>query len=418
MKAQATQTKPAVKNTRRPVCQSCKKRFTTKVNTAKYCSTKCGDASRNKRKKVDPLEKALKSAFFYYLAGECLRAGTIEVLRGHTLETLCELHEVYKNNMKWNGYGGTSVYELSHIAPVKGHDFIGQLFAENLVSAPKSLNRAHGTRYYGFGKSLHRLSLNPKHSVNKSWNSPAEVVQLVINYLGKDLVLAVIKACKIKPTQRSQITEWIIDNYNPANDAHHSTLPDLDKVHDLKTRELEHVKAAMQGAETGEYISSPAAHPAIVMSQELTRLTAYRPELGIYAYALEDALATQGSDYSLFSKHHEQMSFDVLHGKSIAVMADTLEMVIGENTAHAFITYDAGYSRTLPSYHVDSFNFVQNPLAGAQLHRTSLTAFKAALGFDSSISNGSDNILDEITLHALPAAVFDPWGNEVEQPPF
>lgn len=407
-------TQPKQAKTRRPVCKSCKKRFTTSVATAKYCSTKCGDTGRNNRRKVDPLEKALKSAFFYYIAGECLRAGTIEILRGHTLQSLCELHEVYKNNMKWNGYGDTSTYELSHIAPVKGHDFIGQLFAENLVSAPKSLNRAHGTCYHGFGKSIHRLSLNPKHSVNKNWNSSAEVVKLVINYLGKELVLEAVKACKIKPTQRSQITEWIVDNYNPANDAHRSALPDLSKVHDLKARELQHVKAAMQGEQAGEFISSPAAHPAIVMSHELNRLSAYRPELGIYAYALEEALATQGSDYSLFSKHHEQMLFDVLHGKSIAVMADTLEMVIGENTQRFVYTYAPGKHHIITNLETQQY-FLQDHADKVSI--TSLAAFKAAISFDGAS--------DAIVLHTLPAAllnvetaVLDPWGNEVEQPPF
>lgn len=404
--------------TRRPTCKnpSCKKRFTTTVATAKYCSTKCGDAGRNIRKRVDPLQKAMKSAFFYYLAGECLRAHTLEILQGHTLESLCELHEVYKNNMKWNGYGGSNAYELSHIAPVKGHAGMGMLFADNLVSAPKALNRAHGNKHYGCGKSISRLTLNPKHSVDKRWNSPSEVVQMVIDYLGKDLVLAVIKVCKIKPAQRSQLVEWILAHYSPANPRHLIALGDLSQVHDLKTQQLKHVKAAMLDEEAGEYFASPATHSAIVLRDELTRLSAYRPELEVYAYALDEALTTQGSDYSLFSKHHEQMLFDVLHGKPIAVMADTLEMVIGENTAHSFITYTHnanGYYR----YQPDAFRFVTNPSGGAKLHRTSLSAFKASLGFSSSADN-SVHLYDDIELHMLPTTVFDPWGNEVEAPPF
>ena len=403
------------KATRRPTCQNpaCKKRFTTTVATAKYCSTKCGDSKRNTRKLVDPVEKATKSAFFYYIGGECLRAGTLEILRGHTLESLCELHSLYVTNMKWNGYGDQNAYELSHITPVKGQDFIGQLYAENLVSAPKALNRAHGTRYYGHGKSIHRLTLNPRHSVDKKWNSPSEVVQKVIAFLGKELVCAVIKACKIKPTQRAQLAEWIISHYDQNNPAHIEALPSLDEVHTLKAKELQHVKAVITGEAPGEYIATPAAHPALVLSAELSRLSKYRPELGVYAYALDEALATQHDDYSLFSKHHEQMLFDVLHGKSIAVMADTLEMLIAENTAHSFITYthnDDGQHR----YHVEAFQFVANPQAGAKLHRTSLAAFKASLG----IAMPQPTIVLETLAVAFDAPVLDPWGNEVEQPPF
>lgn len=403
---------------RRPTCKnpSCKKRFTTTVATAKYCSTKCGDAGRNIFKRVDPLQKATKSAFFYYLAGECLRAHTLEILQGHTLDSLCELHEVYKNNMKWNGYGASNAYELSHIAPVKGHNSVGMLFAENLVSAPKALNRAHGNKHYGFGRFIGRLTLNPKHSVDKRWNSPSEVVQMVISYLGKELVLAVIKTCKIKPAQRSQLVEWILAHYDPANPRHLIALGDLSQIHDLKTQQLKHVKDAMFDEEAGEYFASPAAHPAIVLCNELTRLSAYRPELEVYAYALDEALSTQEDDYSLFSKHHEQMLFDVVHGKSIAVMADTLEMVIGENTAYEFITYTDnanGYYR----YHPSVLPLVKNPRGGAKLHRTSLAAFKASLGVSSSADNPIQ-AHDEIALHMLPTAVFDPWGNEVEAPPF
>ncbi|MCX4064280.1 hypothetical protein OR626_08605 [Pseudomonas sp. S1Bt30] len=397
------------KATRRPTCQNpaCKKRFTTSVASAKYCSAKCGDAKRNSRKRVDPLDKAAKSAFFMYLANECIRAGTIEILRGHTVESLCELHSLYVANMKWNGFGDSSAYELSHIAPVKGHDCIGVLYAENLVSAPKSLNRAHGTRHYGHGKAIHRLTLNHKLNVDKRWNSVSEVRQMVISYLGRELVCSVIKACKIKPTQRHQVTEWILAHYDPSNPTHTAALPDLDQVHNLKARELAHVKAAMLDEEAGVYISTPPTHPAIVLRDELTRLSAYRPELEVYAYALDDALATQGDDYSLFSKHHEKMLFDVLHGKSIAVMADTLEMIVGENTAHSFITYSGKAAR----YNVKALDYFDLPVhSGARLHKTSLAAFKV------SISVRGAREVEQSFSFPLHEVVLDPWGNEVVAP--
>jgi hypothetical protein len=355
----------------------------------------------------------MKSAFFYYLATECLRAGTIEILQDHTLESLVKLHEVYKNNMRYNGSSNT--FELSHIAPVKGSGHVGMLYAENLVSAPKALNRAHGNKHFGFGRPLHRLTLDPKHSVDKRWDKSSEVVQRVINYLGKDLVLAVIKTCKIKPTQRSQLVEWIIAHYDPTNECHLIALGDLSQVHELKTRQLQQIKATMLGDDTDEYIASAPTHPAIVLCNELTRLSAYRPELEVYAYALDEALSTQEGDYSLFSKHHEQMLFDVLHGKSIAVMADTLEMLIGENTAYRFVTYSSNANGEY-RYHPDAWDYLSNGQkgGGATLHKTSLAAFKA------SISARATDVATaaQYPHNALPAAVFDPWGYEVEQPPF
>lgn len=356
----------------------CKKRFRPTVKTAIYCNRTCKDKSANKKVKKDPMEKALKTAFFYYLAGECLRAGTLEILRGHTVESLSDLHTLYKTNMQYNGYGDRNEYELSHIAPVKGHDFIGLLYAENLVSAPKALNRAHGTKWFGCGKSVHRLTLDSKYNVDKRFDKESEVVARVIDYLGKDVVLATIKACKIKPAKRSQLTEWIVGKYDPAIPDHKAALPNLSMLDGMKTKELQHVKAMMLGEETDEYFVCQASRQEVVFCKELTRLSAYRPELEVYAYALEEGLTTQ-TQSSLFTLHHAQMIFDVLHGKSIAVMADTLEMVIAENTAHSYVTYTHNDNGAL-RYNVDSFQYVQNPLAGAQLHHTSLAAFKAAMG--------------------------------------
>lgn len=368
-------TKAAVKQ---KTCKNpyCKKRFRPTVKTAIYCNRSCKDKTINKRLKKDPMEKALKTAFFYYIARECLRAGTLEILRGHTAESLSDLYNLYKTNMRHNGYGDRNEYELSHIAPVKGHDFIGLLYAENLVSAPKALNRAHSTKYYGCGKSIHRLTLDSKHNVDKRWDKESEVVARVLKYLGKDVVLSTIKECKIKPTQRSQLTEWILDRSDSSNPDHVAALPDVSKVDDLKTKELHHVKAAMLGEETGECLASPASRPEVVLCQELARLSAYRPELEVYAYALTEALATQ-TQSSLFTLHHAQMLFDVLHGKSIAVMADTLEMVIAENTQLFMSNYAPGKRSVITNPDTQRF-FIQDRKDKVAI--TSLAAFKAIVG--------------------------------------
>lgn len=354
----------------------CKKRFRPTVKTAIYCSRTCKDKAANKKVKKDPMERALKTAFFYYLARECQRAGTLEILRGHTVESLSALHHLYKLNMRYNGYGDRNEYELSHIAPVKGHDVIGLLYAENLVSTPKTLNRAHSTKYYGYGKSIHRLTLDSKHNVDKRLEKESEVVARVLKYLGKEVVLSTIKECKIKPTQRSQLTEWILDRYDSSNPDHVAAIPDFSKVDGMNTKELEHVKAAMLGEETGEYFASPASLPEVVFCQELARLSAYRPELEVYAYALEEALATQTAS-SLFTLHHAQMIFDVLHGKSIAVMRDTLEMVIAENTQLFMNNYAPGKRSVITNPATQRY-FLQDHKDKVDI--TSLAAFKSSLG--------------------------------------
>lgn len=338
-----TQTVTKKAASRRPTCKHCKVRFTTTIKDKIYCSRTCKDKALAVSRRKDPLEKAMKCAFFYYLARECSRAGTLEILRGHTVETLSALHSLYKANMRYNGYGDRNDYELSHISPVSGVNTLGLLFADNLVSAPKFLNRAHGTKHFGHGMSISRATLNTKHAVDKENEKESSVVQRVLAYLGKTVVLETIKACKIKPTQRCQLTQWIVNHYDESNADHVAALPDLDALEDMKTKQLQALKTLMTGKESS-FMLCEAARVEHVMSRELSRLSLVRPELEVYAYAFEDALTTQAG-HSLFTTHHAQMLFDVLHGKSIEVMGDTLQMVIAENTLYKHITYVHGWAQ-------------------------------------------------------------------------
>ncbi|WP_338807654.1 hypothetical protein V8U11_16020 [Pseudomonas chlororaphis] len=371
-----TQTTTTAKTSARPYCKHCRKRFTAKTAKQIYCARTCKDKAVGNSRRVDPMEKAMKCAFFYYLAGECIRAGTLEILRGHTVETLSALHELYKANMRYNGYGDRNDYELSHIHPVKGsQDNIGLLFADNLVSAPKALNRSHGTKYFGHGASISRATLDTKHAVDKEIEKESEVVARVLAYIGKTTILETIKACKIKPTQRCQLTQWIANHYDETNPEHVAALPNIETLDTLKTKELQAIKTLMTGKEIEAYTCS-ASRVEVVLSRELSRLSEVRPELAPYAYAFEDAIATQ-SNSSLFTLHHAQMIFDVLHGKSIAVMGDTLEMVIAENTEYRYVSYATGYTGDA-KYHVDTLQYVSNAHGQAQVNVTSLAAYKAS----------------------------------------
>jgi hypothetical protein len=363
---------------------ACRKRFRPKTKRARFCNPKCRYKKAETKRLVDPMTKALKTAFFYFLARECIRARTLEILRGHTVESLSALYRVYTVNMFANG-GGVEAYELSHIFPVNDDECLGLLRADNLVCVPKALNHAHGKRHFGYGKSVHRLTLDPKYTVGKKAKR-SDVIPRIVDYLGVELVTATVKTCKIKPTYRSRLIEWIVSHYDLSNPVHKAALPDLSKLDDLKPRELQHIQAAMLGEEIGEYVASPPTRPEIILCRELTRISEYRPELEVYAYAFEDALTrtsskqdktTYISTSDFFTDHHAQMLFDVLHGKPLAVMKDTLEMVIAENTEHRYITY--GYNPHGYRYHIDVIESVRNPSGGAELHKTTLAAFKASV---------------------------------------
>lgn len=367
-------TKAAVKQQKTCKNPACKKRFRTSVATATFCTRTCKEKCANKSRRKDPIEKAMKCAFFYYLARECMRAGTLEILRGHTVETLSALHSLYKANMRYNGYGDRNDYELSHIAPVKGHAFLGLLYADNLVSAPRALNRAHGTKYFDHGRSISRATLDTKHDVDKGIEKEADVVARVLAYVGKATIAETIKACKIKPTQRCQLTQWIANHYDESNPEHVAALPNVDMLETLKTKALQTIKTVMTGKEIESHTCA-ASRVEVVLSRELTRLSEARPELAVYAYAFEDAIATQQNS-SLFTEHHAQMLFDVLHGKSIAVMGDTLEMVIAENTEYFINNYAPGKRNIITNPETQRF-FMRD--RKDQVIITSLAAFKASV---------------------------------------
>jgi hypothetical protein len=79
------------------------------------------------------------------------------------------------------------------------------------------------------------------------------------------------------------------------------------------------------------------------------------------------------------------MLFDVLHGKSIAVMADTLEMVIAENTAYHYVAYTEGHEGLYSRHSTAALLDYQEthgalPTDFARVRQISLAAFKASLG--------------------------------------
>jgi len=385
-------TTATVKRPKQPTCKnpSCRKQFRPKTKRALYCSDACRYKKAGTKKLVDPVEKALKTAFFYFLARECVRARTLDILRGHTVESLSALYKLYTVNMFANGFGGVEAFELSHIFPVNGDERLGLLRADNLVCAPTALNKAHGKRHFGFGQSVPR-PLDPKYTVGKKARR-SDVIPRIVDYLGTELVAATVKACKMKPAHRSRLIDWITSHYNPSDPVHKAALPDLNKLDNLKPRELEHIKAAMLGQDIGEFVPDPPTRPEIVLCRELTRLSEYRPELGPYAYALTDVLTRykrDGATYlrgDFFTDHHAQIIFDVLHGKPLAVMRDSLEMVIAENT-ECFMYFVPGRSVSFVTnpetqdsvLNTLSSQYYQPGSSRRQVVITSLAAFKASV---------------------------------------
>jgi hypothetical protein len=307
-----------------------------------YCTPQCQKEATKKKRRVSRTDRATHSAFFYHLAYECERAGTLQILTGHTVQSLVALYEVYKLKLKANRYGATKDYEISHIHPVQSDSgAIGLFHPENLVVVPTKLNRDHGTQHYGHGVSINRNALVSKHSVEKG--APRkQTVQRVIAFLGADVVAEVVKIAKIQPTQRYKVLSWLHDHLDPAVPEQRAH---LDKLDDMTTIALTALKSSVQGNESNGFTIKTRTYTQLkVLLLGLEQQTAYRPDLSevhdaLYAalshlisesfssewvpywtlIGMAEALSNQPSLRDLLSTPELlQALFDVLHGKSIS----------------------------------------------------------------------------------------------------
>ncbi|WP_053180872.1 hypothetical protein [Pseudomonas kilonensis] len=328
-----TETPKKTKATRQPTCPHCRKRFRTTSIKKVYCTTHCQKEATKKKRRVSRTDRATHSAFFYHLSYECERAGTLQTLTGHTVESLVALYDVYKLKLKANHYGETKDYEISHIHPVQGHNTIGLYHAENLVVVPTNLNRAHGTTHYGHGLRINRNTLVSKHSVEKG-ASRKQTVQRIIAFLGADVVAEAVKIAKIQPTQRHKVLSWLHDHLD-------ATVPEqrsyLDALDSMSGKALSALKAKLEGKEGDEFeIKTTILTPFNVLFLELERHAQHRSELtevlDVICARVDPFVATF-TGRAILNEEELQAVFDVLHGKSVEAIRDVLTEFVERHTS-------------------------------------------------------------------------------------
>jgi hypothetical protein len=179
-------------------CNCCKTKYTPVQKTQRFCTTKCKDkhhqSVKSKRTAATVARRKLKlpyTAFWQSLARECKRAGTVEVLQGHTSTSLYNLYKLRKQCTLASGIRDGEVikkqYELSHICPSSGHHaYIGLYHPDNLIIAPFAFNRKRGTSYTKGGSYILRSALQPKWLIRDK-DSVKEIFAKMHKYLGIEL---------------------------------------------------------------------------------------------------------------------------------------------------------------------------------------------------------------------------------------
>lgn len=211
---------------RRVKCKHCVGLFQPIREGHFYCSSTCRKLAFKAKKRAEnnkktskriakKLEKLTGSSFGKYLLREIRRAGTVQILEGHTASTLAELVALKRKCTAASGYENGAclgTYELSHIYPVrdsKSH-CIGLLNAMNLTIAPRAFNRKHATTVpvAGYlGTSINRRDLQQDLAVSAS-DTAAKTIGMVRKFIGKEFDLWLDKHV-ITTTQRQALVRTL-----------------------------------------------------------------------------------------------------------------------------------------------------------------------------------------------------------------
>lgn len=262
----------------------------TRTSKALFCSPECQVKAKSTKGKTatahrrTEMQKAYGNAFFSMIARECQRAGTVQIMQGHTLESLTSLYSVWKRLHRINGNSSNGVkYKLGHICPVKGVTKAGVLAADNVVIQPAEHNRKHGASHFGLGRWIEHNALLPEWAVGETSKKEA-VINKLAKLLGKATIESFVKLHKLKTTRKIQLLDKL------SGMAGHEFSPS--QLEKMSTQALEALKCSIDGTKerkAGTFKEDSFVWtPDLVLRDELARLSRYYPELAPVAQVVLD----------------------------------------------------------------------------------------------------------------------------------
>ncbi|WP_338882522.1 hypothetical protein [Aeromonas hydrophila] len=193
-------------------CQHCKKLFTPRRSTAKFCSDSCrqtfnrGGQSRTVRATSPDakINKLLNTGFMLFVLSQCERAQTIQILDG---VDFVNLYDVYacKQRLQFNMENDIRL-DLSHYVPVMcAGGKIGTLHPNNLGIWPAGLNRSFKNGSLPFGVSIPVENLKIELSCK---NKSEAFKKLKIHYQSE--LINLVTQRKPAETMRYKQIKWVM----------------------------------------------------------------------------------------------------------------------------------------------------------------------------------------------------------------
>ncbi|WP_296232105.1 hypothetical protein [uncultured Pseudomonas sp.] len=250
---------------RNRICEQCNNPFETSQYKAKFCSDTCRKKSRSNKTATNRIEKLPASDAWLWIARECQRAGTVEILQDVDLEKLFEIYNYRFKCYGWDSDKQKSKFHLCHISPVKGDNTIGLLHHQNLFVGGSLPNQVHSAKcYQGAGLSISLSALSKRWLTSKE-ESHAKTLEKVKKYLGQKLI-EYAKKHPIKKAARFTLAERI--SKLPEN-----TLP-LSDLQKMGTQALRELEADLLGKSLYT-ISLTPKRSFVVYLEELERFASY-----------------------------------------------------------------------------------------------------------------------------------------------
>ena len=257
------------------ICTICNNEFTTSYQRTLYCKP-CRPTA-NKNKKTDRrltvaqsrIQRISTSDDWLWVAKECKRAGTVEILQSVNLEALFALLKRRNKTYGWNAETKTNKYHLCHIQPAVGAETVGLLHHLNLFIGSAFHNQAHSNQSYaGRGLCIPESKLKSKWKVTDKY-SDRVILNKVTEYLGQVLI-DYTKENPVNKSQRLCIAKWVFQN-DPDN------IMPLAKLERMSISELRGIKAKVQQKEL-HGIDYATKRSFIVMLEECQRLSEQLPD--------------------------------------------------------------------------------------------------------------------------------------------